>query len=66
MSHPYRDQRRQPEEFLGGLLSERDHDEIDELMVDPMLSERPPATRSKVDSDRLLALLDELARGGEE
>lgn len=43
---------------------ERRTDATDEFDGDPLLLDRAPAIRSKVDADRLLRILDELAAEG--
>lgn len=52
---------------LDGLLTgdQRRTDDDEDFGGDPLLLDRLPARRSKVDADRLLRLLDELAERGD-
>jgi hypothetical protein len=49
---------------IDGLMTEADHDEIDELMqLDPYAGD-PPSKRSDKETDRLLSILDALDERG--
>lgn len=50
------------ETFIARLLTEKDHDEIDEIAADPLI-DHAPGRRSKRDASRVLAILDSIETG---
>lgn len=63
MSNPHKVTEAAHEEFLASLLTGKDFDEIADLVIDPLILDRPPAMRKGRESGRLLEILDQLQVG---
>jgi|GEM_PF-5488365 len=59
------DQKTEPFALDLRLTDDQRREYDDEFIAPPPLVDYPPSRRSKVDADRLLSILDELAGGGE-